>query len=132
VELQTGVYMPRYFIDVRSRFGCDEDLEGIYLPSTRGAGVEALKVATLKLGDKWQDLPSEAKRAIAIEVVGEAGQTVLVVPFWEIERHLQAAPLSESQRPIRPIAGRSISASTLLSGALLLAGTVTALAVALV
>ncbi len=28
---QTGVYMPRYFIDVRSRFGCDEDLEGVYL-----------------------------------------------------------------------------------------------------
>ena len=124
--------MPRYFIDVRSRFGCDEDLEGIYLPGASGARVEALKVATLKLRDKWQDLPSEAKREIAIEVVGEAGQTVLVVPFWEIERHLQAVPLSAGQRPLRLVAGRSISASTLLSGALLLTGTVTALAVALV
>ena len=87
--------MPRYFIDVRSRFGCDEDLEGINLPGASGARVEALRVATLKLQDKWQDLPSEAKREIAIEVVGEAGQTVLVVPFWEIERHLKAAQALE-------------------------------------
>jgi hypothetical protein len=26
---------------------------------------------------------------IAIEVVAETGQTVLVVPFWEIKQHLE-------------------------------------------
>ena len=65
--------MPRYFIDMRSRFGCDEDLEGV-------------------------DLPPEARSGIAVEVVGEAGQTIMIVPFWEIERHLlRRAIISEPQ-----------------------------------
>jgi len=126
------VCMPRYFIDVRSRFGYDEDLEGINLPSASLARGEALRVATLKLQDTWQDLPVEAKSDIAIEVVGESGETVLVVPFWEIERHLEAAEPLEIQSPPVLMAGWNLSGGTLLSGALLLAGTVTAVAIALV
>jgi hypothetical protein len=124
--------MPRYFIDMRSRFGCDEDLEGINLPSASVARSEALRVATLKLQDRWQDLPAEAKSDIAIEVVGEAGQTVLVVPFWEIEQHLEAAQLLEAQRPAVYIAGWNLFGSTLVRSVLLLGGTVTALAIVLV
>jgi hypothetical protein len=123
--------MPRYFIDVRSRFGRDEDLEGIDLPSASVARVEALRVATLKLQDTWQDLPAEAKNDIAIEVVGEAGQTVLVVPFGEIERHLEAAQPPEGQVPPAQTTGWSLPAGVLLGRAVLLASSVTTLAVVL-
>jgi hypothetical protein len=90
--------MPRYFIDMRSRFGCDEDLEGVDLPSPHAAWNEALRVATCKLQGAWQDLPPEARSGIAVEVVGEAGQTIMIVPSWEIERHLlRRAIISEPQ-----------------------------------
>jgi hypothetical protein len=81
--------MPRYFIDTRSRFGCIEDLEGINLADADAARDEALRVATHKFRSTWQDMPSESGDDIAIEVVAETGQTVLVVPFWEIKQHLE-------------------------------------------
>ena len=37
--------MPRYYIDVRSMFGVDEDLDGVDLPDVAAARVEALKLA---------------------------------------------------------------------------------------
>lgn len=81
--------MPRYFIDIRSRFGSIEDLEGINLPDADAARDEALRVATHKLHNTWQDVPFESGNNIAIEVIAETGQTVLVVPFWEIKQHLE-------------------------------------------
>jgi hypothetical protein len=81
--------MPHYFIDMRSRFGCIEDLEGINLADADAARDEALRVATHKFRSTWQDMPSESGDDIAIEVVAETGQTVLVVPFWEIKQHLE-------------------------------------------
>ena len=87
--LQSEVFMPRYYIEMRSRFEFVEDLEGIDLPDADAARDEALRVATHKFCSTWQDMLSEFGDDIAIEVVTETGQTLLVVPLWEIKQHLE-------------------------------------------
>ena len=37
--------MPRYYIDVRSTFGTNEDMDGIEVPDLTAAHAEALEVA---------------------------------------------------------------------------------------
>jgi hypothetical protein len=77
--------LPRYFFDVRSRFGRDEDLEGSELPSMDAALDEALAMAG-RLHDLWSGVPPESQKDIAIEIVDEAGLTVMTLPFWQIEK----------------------------------------------
>jgi hypothetical protein len=104
-----GTVLPRYFIDIRSRFGRDEDLEGIDLPDTDAALEEALAVAcTLK--ERWSAVPPDSRKDIAIEVVDEAGLTVLTVPFWQIE-------IAESLERLHKARRRSIDAFKEVSAA---------------
>jgi hypothetical protein len=77
--------LPRYFFDVRSRFGRDEDLEGSELPNMDAALDEALAMAG-RLQDRWSGVLPESQKDIAIEIVDEAGLTVMTLPFWQIER----------------------------------------------
>jgi hypothetical protein len=82
--VQKGEVLPRYFIDVRSRFGRDEDLEGLELQDIDAALDEALAVACT-LQERWSAVPPDSRKDIAIEVIDEAGRIVLTVPFWQIE-----------------------------------------------
>jgi hypothetical protein len=85
--------VPRYFIDVRSRFGRDEDLIGVDLPDIEAAHGAALAAAQ-KLLERWSAVPSEARQDIAVEVIDEANRIVLTLPFWEIEQSLNAAEVA--------------------------------------
>jgi len=72
--------MPRYYIDVRSMFGLDEDLDGIELPDVAAARVEALKLAE-GLHIRLTGARPEACNEVVIEVVDEAFRTVLMIPY---------------------------------------------------
>jgi hypothetical protein len=39
-----------------------------------------------RLRSLWSGAPPEAQKDIAIEIVDEAGSTILTLPFWQIER----------------------------------------------
>lgn len=82
--------MPRYYIDVRSRFGVDEDLDGIELPDVAAAYAEVLRVAG-NLLDGWSGVLPEARKDIVIEVVDERLQTVSFYSYFEVEEHVMAA-----------------------------------------
>ncbi len=75
--------MPRYYIDVRSSFGLNEDMDGIEVPDLSAAHAEALQVGR-KLRERWTEIPSEARNDIFVEVVDESLRTVLKVPLSEI------------------------------------------------
>ena len=80
--------MPRYYIDVRSMFGIDEDLDGIVLPDIAAARVEALKLAE-GLHIRLTGARPEACNEVVIEVVDEAYRTVLMIPYVDlVERPL--------------------------------------------
>ena len=79
--------MPRYFIDVLSRFGVDEDCDGADLPDLAAARAEALKVGH-RLLERWAEMPSEARSEIIIEVVDERLKKVLRVSLPEIQQGL--------------------------------------------
>ncbi len=76
--------MPRYYIDVRSTFGLDEDMDGIELPDLNAAHAEALTVGR-ELRERWTEIPPEARDHIIVEVVDESLRTVLKVPLSEVE-----------------------------------------------
>ena len=76
--------MPRYYIDVRSHFGTDEDPSGIDLPDIAAAKIEALKVAE-KLLKSWAGMSPSYSSEIVIEIVGEDLRPVLVIPCSDIE-----------------------------------------------
>ena len=76
--------MPRYYIDVRSRFGLDEDLDGLELPDLSAAHAEALVVAH-KLRERWTDMPRDARHDIIVEIVDEGFRTILTLPLSEVE-----------------------------------------------
>ena len=75
--------VPRYYIDVRSHFGINEDPSGIELPDIAAARVEALKVAE-KLLKGWAAMPPDYSSDIMIEIVGEDLRPVLVIPCSDI------------------------------------------------
>jgi hypothetical protein len=75
--------MPRYYIDVRSSFGLNEDMDGIEVPDLSAAHAEALEVGR-KLRERWTEIPFEARDHIFVEVVDESLRTVLKVPLSEI------------------------------------------------
>ncbi|MGO4525083.1 hypothetical protein AB4097_09500 [Microvirga sp. 2MCAF35] len=75
--------MPRYYIDVRSHFGTDEDPSGIELPDIEAARMEAAKVAE-RLLKSWAGMLPHYSNEIMIEIVGEDLRPVLIIPCSEI------------------------------------------------
>jgi hypothetical protein len=83
--------MPRYYIDVRSMFGVDEDLDGIVLPDVAAARIEALKLAE-GLHIRLTGARPEACNEIVIEVVDEAYRTVLMIPYADLVEQPLSSP----------------------------------------
>ena len=83
--------MPRYYIEVRSMFGVDEDLDGIVLPDVAAARIEALKLAE-GLHIRLTGARPEACNEIVIEVVDEAYRTVLMIPYADLVEQPLASP----------------------------------------
>jgi hypothetical protein len=79
--------MPRYYIDVRSRFGVDEDCDGVDLPDLVAARAAALKVGQ-RLLERWTEMPPDARSEIIIEVIDERLKYVLRVSLPEIQQGL--------------------------------------------
>lgn len=75
--------MPRYYIDVRSHFGTDEDPSGIELPDIAAARIQALKVAE-QLLKSWAGMLPHYSSEIVVEVVGEDLRPILIIPWAEI------------------------------------------------
>jgi hypothetical protein len=75
--------VPRYYIDVRSHFGIDEDPSGIELPDIAAARTEALKVAE-KLLKSWAGMLPNYSSEIMIEIVGEDLRPVLIIPCADL------------------------------------------------
>jgi hypothetical protein len=75
--------MPRYYIDVWSRFGVDEDCEGLDLADLIAARAEALKVGH-KLLERWSEMPLDARSEIIIDVVDERLRKVLRISLAEL------------------------------------------------
>jgi hypothetical protein len=71
--------VPRYYIDIRSHFGINEDPSGVELPDISAARVEALKVME-KLLKGWAGMPPDYSSEIFIEIVGEDLRPVLIIP----------------------------------------------------
>jgi hypothetical protein len=82
--------MPRYYIDVRSHFGTNEDLSGVELPNITAARAEALKIAE-SLSEGWAGLSPPYCHAIVVEVVDEDLRPVLSIPYSEINPKSQSA-----------------------------------------
>jgi hypothetical protein len=82
-----GVTMPRYYIDVRSTFGLDEDMDGIELPDLNAAHAEALEVGR-KLRERWAEMPHDARHDIVVELVDDGFRTLLTLPLSELEDRL--------------------------------------------
>ena len=84
--------MPRYFIDVRSHFGTNEDHSGIELPNIAAAKAEALKIAE-SLSEGWAGLMPRYYNEIVIEVRDGDFQPVLTIPYSETAGGAQAVGL---------------------------------------
>ncbi len=76
--------MPRYYIDIRSHFGINEDPSGVDLPDISAARTEALKVAE-NLLKSWAGMSPEYSSEVVIEIVGEDLRPVLSIPCSEME-----------------------------------------------
>jgi hypothetical protein len=75
--------VPRYYIDVRSHFGIDEDPSGVELPDIAAARIEALKVAE-NLLKSWAGMSPSYGSEIMIEIVGEDLRPVLIIPCVDL------------------------------------------------
>jgi hypothetical protein len=75
--------VPRYYIDIRSHFGIDEDPSGMDLPDIAAARSEALRVAQ-ELLRSWATMPSHYSSDIMIEIVGEDLRPVLIIPCVDV------------------------------------------------
>jgi len=72
--------MPQYFFHIRNGDAFeDTDPDGEDLPDLDAARAEALQIAR----DFWEDW-AHAEIGMAVEVVDEAGRTVLTVPFADV------------------------------------------------
>jgi hypothetical protein len=76
--------VPRYYIDIRSHFGINEDPSGVDLPDISAARTEALKVAE-NLLKSWAGMSPEYSSEVVIEIVGEDLRPVLSIPCSEME-----------------------------------------------
>jgi hypothetical protein len=79
-----GSIVPRYYIDIRSHFGINEDPNGIDVPDIAAARSEALKVVQ-KLLRSWSAMPPDYSSEIVIEIVGEDLRPVMIIPCADIE-----------------------------------------------
>ncbi len=80
--------MPRYYIDVRSHFGRNEDLDGVELPDVATAKTEALRLGE-NLLEGCVSLPPDYRNQIVIEIVDEKLRPVLAIPYAEIAKPSQ-------------------------------------------
>ena len=78
--------MPRFYIDLRSHFGTNEDTIGVDLPDISTAKAEALKRAA-SLAEGWNHLPAQYCADIGIEIVGEDLKPLLSIQYFELSRH---------------------------------------------
>jgi hypothetical protein len=76
--------LPRYYIDIRSHFGTDEDQSGVDLPDIAAAQSEALEVAQA-LFRSWATMTPNYSDEIFIEIVGEDLRPVLIIPCADIK-----------------------------------------------
>jgi hypothetical protein len=76
--------LPRYYIDIRSHFGTNEDPNGIELPDIAAARSEALKVVQTLLNN-WAAMPPSYSDEIFIEIVGEDLRPVLIIPCSDLK-----------------------------------------------
>lgn len=76
--------MPRYYIDIRSHFGTDEDPNGVDLPDIAAAQSEALKVIQ-NLLRSWATMTPNYSDEIFIEIVGEDLRPVLIIPCSDMK-----------------------------------------------
>lgn len=76
--------MPRYYIDVHSHFGTDEDPTGLELPDVAAAKREALKLAG-RLMEGWAGRQPAYCSEITIEIVGEDFRPVMAIPYAELK-----------------------------------------------
>jgi hypothetical protein len=76
--------LPRYYIDIRSHFGTDEDPSGMDLPDIAAARSEALKVVQSLL-QSWAAMPPNYSDEIFIEIVGEDLRPVLIIPCFDMK-----------------------------------------------
>jgi hypothetical protein len=82
-ELSSGSIVPRYYIDIRSHFGIDEDPSGIELPDIAAAKSEAVRIAR-ELLRSWAAMPPLYSNEIMIEIVGEDLRPVLIIPCLDV------------------------------------------------
>jgi hypothetical protein len=83
-ELMRGAPVPRYYIDIRSHFGLDEDQSGVELPDIAAARSEALKVVQTLLRS-WASMQPSYSDEIFIEIVGEDLRPVLIIPCSDVK-----------------------------------------------
>jgi hypothetical protein len=74
--------MTRYYFHVQDGTGLDKDHIGADLRDLGEVHIEARKIAREPCA-LWDDLPPGHLDRMAIEVVDDSGQPVLVVPFSE-------------------------------------------------
>jgi hypothetical protein len=84
--------MPRYYIDVRSHFGTNEDPSGVELPNVAAAKAEALKIAE-SLAEGWAGLVPRYCNEIVVEVRDEDLRPILTIPYSEIALDARASSL---------------------------------------
>ena len=76
--------MARFYLNLRNRVGVVPDLEGLDLPSETAAREQAIRnirsIVSADVQDGLFDLDGE------IEIAGERGQVVAVVPFADAVR----------------------------------------------
>jgi hypothetical protein len=83
--------MPRYYIDVWSHFGRNEDLDGVELPDVATARAQALGLGESLL-EGCAGLSPDYSSQIVIEIVDEELRPVLAIPYAEITK--QSQPVS--------------------------------------
>lgn len=76
--------MPRFYIDIRSHFGTDEDPSGVELPDIAAAKSEAMRIAQ-ELLQSWAAMPPHYSNEIMIEIVGEDLRPVLIIPCVDLD-----------------------------------------------
>ncbi|GEO18816.1 DUF6894 family protein [Microvirga aerophila] len=79
--------MPQYEFYFRHNDKRVKYPRNLNLPGTDAAHAVALKLARalIKASPFWTDLSAEARNAFMVEIIDEAGQLVLSLPFIEAE-----------------------------------------------
>jgi hypothetical protein len=73
----------RIYIDVRSSFGLNEDMNSIEVLGLTEAPAEAPEIGR-ELRERWTEIPVEARDHIFAEIIDENLRTVLTLPLSEV------------------------------------------------